>query len=39
MPESWDAPEEGETAATYRAFCVYRDLGPARSVLAAWKQQ
>ena len=28
----------GETRAAYAAFCTYRDLGPRRSLLAAYQQ-
>lgn len=33
----WDRREK-ETAKSYRAFCIYRDLGPSRSQPKAWGQ-
>lgn len=32
------SPERPESARAYRAFCIYRDLGPDRSLDRAWKQ-
>src|SRR6516225_5535833 len=34
MPSPWD-PWPGESAKAYAAFCLYRDLGPRRSLDAA----
>jgi hypothetical protein len=31
-----ETPEPHESARAYAAFCMYRDLGPGRSVAAAW---
>lgn len=38
MPESWDR-QPGEPERGYDAFLVYRDLGPERSVPAAYRQR
>lgn len=37
MAAEWEQ-QPGETPAAWRAFCVYRDLGPGRSIDAAWKK-
>jgi hypothetical protein len=29
----------GETARSFEAFCIYRDMGPRRSLVAAWWQE
>lgn len=34
VPEPWEQ-QEGETSKAFEAFCVYRDLGPSRSVAKA----
>jgi prefoldin subunit 5 len=37
VAESWER-KPGETGPAYRAFCVYRDLGPSRTALLAYRQ-
>lgn len=36
-PEPWEQ-QEGETSRAYEAFCVYRDLGPNRSISKTGKK-
>jgi hypothetical protein len=36
---AWSAPRlPGESARDHRAFCIYRDLGPRRSLQKAWRE-
>lgn len=37
MSQPWER-REGETSKAFAAFCVYRDLGPSRSVEKAYRQ-
>src|SRR5579883_2449047 len=36
--QAWER-QDGETQKAYSAFCVYRDMGTARSLLKAYRQQ
>lgn len=37
MPEPWEQ-KTGESSKAYQAFCLYRDMGPTRTLLDAYKQ-
>ncbi|MGL5060898.1 MAG: hypothetical protein ACRC62_13060 [Microcoleus sp.] len=37
MTDAWEYNEELDTPKSYSAFCLYRDLGPTRSMLQAYK--
>ena len=38
MSQPWER-REGETPKAFAAFCVYRDMGPKRSLEKAWREQ